>query len=950
MIDALTNGFERVIEKLTGGGQDRLPASRINRSEMPNGFFLNNLLWFGDGGSAKTAISRGFIVEPGEMMTCSNSELNTLHEKLRMLLGFLGQEYTVQIQWSIDSDYRQELEKYHAETLKLRRVDPYYGKFGVLIRGERYERYKRAMEEERLRRERLYVYFSRILDTRPKKPLRDLAQYYFSLSERESQSLAEFGSHALNRLFPDSKIQPMRDRDNFLFYYRFLNTSASRSSEAMGESFDPAFTIQQNTMLGEGIVPSDQPGVSFWLDGFYNAMFVVRQWPRRTFPGIISSLTNLGFKEYAITLNIYPRDVEKVIDTEEKTAQRLIIDAASERKQSLVEQAKMKQETIAELESGRTIPLSCLFAIRVWHKDRETLRTRCELLRNAVTAMGGAQIFQGTVPETARRLFYQTWPGWTQGTYRNFDLPAEDKYLADLIPWSATFTGHLDGADAIYNGARGNLVGIKLRIGNTPQHGVVLGMSGAGKSMTLNDLIAQAGGKFGFLLFVEEGLSYGTLTQTLGCDPIIVSPDGGLTINYLDTNETPLSPTSLILAANFCMLMCGDKEISGERAKERQALLVESLQQMYWDFFRDWQVEHEEAAEELRWRAYAVHRYRLTRMRSKDSSFTEAFVEMRDWELREPGAAEAFIRERGAQEVAEFSQNHLTSHYVRDLAFAYFRPEQCPVHSSLVEALEFSDRSDAAEKSECKRLAKMLKRWSVEGQYGAFIDGIGNVRIDGRVAHFELGKIPEEAQEQRALANFLVTNYARQKIISMPRAVPKIAIFEEASRSLDVPGGVRMIQEYYRQMRKFGCNILAVIQQYDVIRDSPVRSAMIGNSKMYLITAQQSRDDAQDIGRALKLSSRAVDTIMSYTLPELQPPQERYCALTYVANDQKKRLVGTIKNVASRELIYAAASDNETFDGRQKQLGGYDDIVEGIISESQSIVAPAEERATDPIF
>jgi hypothetical protein len=102
-------------------------------------------------------------------------------------------------------------------------------------------------------------------------------------------------------------------------------------------------------------------------------------------------------------------------------------------------------------------------------------------------------------------------------------------------------------------------------------------------------------------------------------------------------------------------------------------------------------------------------------MRSKDSSFTEAFVEMRDWELREPGAAEAFIREAGAQEVAEFSQNHLTSHYVRDLAFAYFRPEQCLVHSSLVEALEFSDRSDAAEKSECKRLAKMLKRWSVEG-------------------------------------------------------------------------------------------------------------------------------------------------------------------------------------------------------------------------------------------
>ena len=63
----------------------------------------------------------------------------------------------------------------------------------------------------------------------------------------------------------------------------------------------------------------------------------------------------------------------------------------------------------------------------------------------------------------------------------------------------------------------------------------------------------------------------------------------------------------------------------------------------------------------------------------------------------------------------------------------------------------------------------------------------------------------------RAAANFLVANYGRQKIITMPRSVPKIAIFEEAARTLEIPGGVRMIQEYYRQMRKFGCNILASI-------------------------------------------------------------------------------------------------------------------------------------------
>ena len=949
MIDTLTQTLERLAERITGGGKEGIPGSRINRSEMPNGFLFNNLIWFGDGGSAKTPISCGFIVEPGEQMGLSNSQLNVLHEKLRMLLGFLGQEYTVQIQWGIDSDYRYELQKYHADTLKLRREDPFFGRFGVLVRAERYERYDRAMTEGRLRRERLYVYFSRILDTRPKTPLRDLGEYYFALAERESQSLAEFGSQALNRLFPDCKIQSMRDRDNFLFYYRFLNTSASRSCDEVIESFDPAFTIQQNCLLGEGIIPSDQPGVSFGLDGFYHAMFVVRQWPRRTHPGIIGSLTNLGFKEYAITLNIYPRDIEKVIDREERAAQRLTIDAASERKQSLAEQARMKQETISELENGRTIPLNCLFAIRLWHKDRESLRTRCELLRNAVTAMGGAQVFQATVPETVRQLFYQTWPGWTQGTYRNFDLPAEDKYLADLIPWSATFTGHLDGADAIYNGARGNLVGIKLRIGKTPQHGTVWGMASGGKSLTIFDLMAQAGSKFGFWLIVEEGLSYATLTLTQGCDPIIVSPNGAVTINYLDTGATPLSPMHVTLAASFCLVMCGDKEIATERAKERQSLVVENLQQLYWDYFRDWQMENEEAAEELRWRAFALHRYRQTRSRNKNADFTEAFVDMRDWELLDPDGAHAFIREANALDVSQFSEHHLTRHYVRDLAYAFFRPEQYPVHSSLIEALEYSDRSDMEEKSECKRLGKLLKRWAREGQYGSFVDGVGNVRVDGKVAHFELGQIPEEAKEMRAAANFLVANYARQKIISMPRAVPKIAIFEEAARSLDVPGGLEMIKEYYRQMRKFGCNILAVIQQYDIVKSSPVRSAMIGNSKMHLITAQQSYEDAQDIGKALQLSQRAVSSIMSYTLPELQPASERYCALTYVANDSKKRLVGTIKNVASRELIYAAASDNETFDGRAAFLREYDDVVDGIIEGSESIVAASEQSATDPI-
>jgi hypothetical protein len=51
-------------------------------------------------------------------------------------------------------------------------------------------------------------------------------------------------------------------------------------------------------------------------------------------------------------------------------------------------------------------------------------------------------------------------------------------------------------------------------------------MTGAGKSVIIADLLAQIGHQFGFRLIVEEGLSHAVLTQTHGCEPVIVNPNG----------------------------------------------------------------------------------------------------------------------------------------------------------------------------------------------------------------------------------------------------------------------------------------------------------------------------------------------------------------------------------------------------------------------------------------
>jgi hypothetical protein len=86
------------------------------------------------------------------------------------------------------------------------------------------------------------------------------------------------------------------------------------------------------------------------------------------------------------------------------------------------------------------------------------------------------------------------------------------------------------------------------RKGNqSPQHAVLLGMSGAGKSVTVCDLLSQTEGYFAYTVIIEEGLSYGIYTQTVEPDakPIIIQPDGDITINYLDTKGLPLTPDHL---------------------------------------------------------------------------------------------------------------------------------------------------------------------------------------------------------------------------------------------------------------------------------------------------------------------------------------------------------------------------------------------------------------------
>ena len=83
------------------------------------------------------------------------------------------------------------------------------------------------------------------------------------------------------------------------------------------------------------------------------------------------------------------------------------------------------------------------------------------------------------------------------------------------------------------------------------------------------DLLSQTEAFYDYTVIIEEGLSYAGYTRTVepGARPIIIQPDGDLTINYLDTHGLPLTAEHLasataLVATIVGMSRDGDRQLS----------------------------------------------------------------------------------------------------------------------------------------------------------------------------------------------------------------------------------------------------------------------------------------------------------------------------------------------------------------------------------------------------
>lgn len=899
--------------------------------KAPNGYFIRDLIVFNrlaHGGY----VSKGFIFQPPDLANAQVAELNDFQNQICLLLASLHDNQRLQVQFFCDSDYRNELLRYQQETERLV-MNPWTRR----SRNERFQRYWEQMINRQLRRQRLILYISRRIESSPKgiHSEKALTQFYETLLDQLQTEFVQV-HEVLSTIFSGqgARIIPMTDADHYRHYAMFLNPSfPERMDYDPLDAFVPELTIHENCWHSEA---TGQEDFGFFMDGHYHSVIALTRWPKMTYPGIIHRLTDLHLLDFTITVNVDPLPIRKEISKEEKEHDRVAGDFASEKKLSLLTVLEKKQKKITALMQGHTLPFHAYFAVRAWDKSKEGLCAKTNAIKSAINSMNGAQYCESTLPSTSKNLFFETWPGWTWGRYEARKLYGETRYVADMLPFSATFTGHLENAEAIYEGSANNLVGIKTFAGGagnlTPQHAVLVGMSGTGKSVTMCDLLSQTEAYFAYTVIIEEGLSYGIYTQTVepAAKPIIIQPDGSITINYLDTKGLPLTPDHLSAATALVARMVG---VSQHEDKQmlRQALISKYINLLYEDVYQDWSNRNSGRLLAVARHALALAHYRREKM-PPGATTLEAFADFRDWMAAREDEALEYLRKFTEADALKFLKDSNTAREVRNVAFSYFKPDEYPTHRMLQE-LMYLDAS-GAERDQVIEIATLLLPWCRDGNYGCLFDGISNLSLTGKIAHFELGYIPDSAKELKTAAGFLITNDARKHIITLPRALRKRNVYEEVARFLDIPGGEEIVRESYAQLRKFNCWNIAIVQQYARFKQSRIRSAVFGNSRQFFLMRQNDRADLDDIAQDIALPEVTKNTIMGYPLPDHQAGQ-KFSAFTYMHLDSNRPICGTVRNIASQEMLYCSSSSGEHFDRRAKELRSCDNVVEGILTFSR---------------
>ncbi len=767
-------------------------------------YFCEDLLVYT---GSPTYVAQGFQLELPAIEHASIAALNRLEDELRVVLRALRDRTELQIQWTVGSHYETELMRYYERTDGNSMPEA-----ARSCRNHHFTRSWQQMEAGNLRREELRFFVNMPLGNDPTPvTIQSCAAGFSTYEDLFEQFARSLGGH----------VRRFSDDDHFRACFRFFNPSKT----ADDHPFDPLASMQENCLLGDAAPITNPAG--FYLGGVYHGILAIKSPPQVSFSGMMRGLTGLPMRDYAITVNVRALDVAQEIRKEETQIEKLERAMRHNPKERMRSAIETRTNRIRRLMADEVVPMQAQLMIRCWDAELSRLQSKLSVLESSIVKLQGASYHRPSFPPSARNYMIGCIPGETRRDYGEGNLLIEDHNLANLLPISSSSTGMLEQAEAIYPGANGNLVGIRSFAGedSSPQHALITGMTGAGKSVLLSDLLLQTEPYYDFTVIVDDGLSHERyIRQVSDQPPIVIRAEGNITFNYLDTNRLPLSPQQFGDAAAMVAIMTRVRE---KDLPLQGAIVTEALQSLYRQNFDELVADTPEL---LALASACCEEIKTVQEENEDHTFTEAFLELRS---RHPDLTD-YLRGKGSE--ADSSNDE-----VMRLAYAFMTPEQMPTHSDLVDWFERESHGESRNAVEFGKLATQLARWKSGGSYGKLVDGVTNVSLTGSHVHIELSKISNSMPELRSIAAFLVTNYVRSEIMNRPRESRKRVIFEELGGFSNVPGGEAIVSEFYTRMRKYHCWILSVIQLGKMMQDSSVTTSLLGNARIGIFFARPTK-------------------------------------------------------------------------------------------------------------
>lgn len=508
-----------------------------------------------------------------------------------------------------------------------------------------------------------------------------------------------------------------------------------------------------------------------------------------------------------------------------------------------------------------------------------------------------------------------------------FQHSTEGINVTNLLPICGNSTASLSAAEALYPTANHGITGISLFKAPDGQpytnHGVVIGKTGFGKSVTSIDLATQIQPHVDLTVIIESGQSWAGYVATFGslANSLIIDPNGDDVLNYLDPGGHPLSPQHLKDAIGVMMRMIGF-DASQALNKLRASKLRTLLQQFYRAHLDQWKTRNKSRVAEIS-REFGKMQALAQLKKMSKRPLSGRFRVYQDWKSGEQ-PPEALSDPSEAPDGLDANSDFFC------FAYAFLTPEEAPTHSQFHDWLktQFSEKDKLTTDEELFLLN--LGSWRAdEGENGRLFDGVTTFHFDGPIILIELGLIPDNDKDLKRLAAYLVSNFVRNKVTRMPRGTKKILIVEELGSFLSFQDAEHIMSDLFERGRKYQACVLTIVQQLTRIPED-LRNCIINNSSFGMFFRQGGSKNAQALQEGFNLPEATTLELTKLPRPTKEAGASFIC---WQAGDESPS-ISRAYHLATPEMLYIAESSGKNFEARAKALAAHANILEGIRIEA----------------